>query len=30
VEHIDEATTGKIYREIPGLLPRLNVYEERR
>ncbi|UCC59922.1 MAG: trimethylamine methyltransferase family protein, partial [Dehalococcoidia bacterium] len=30
VEHIDEATTGKIFDEIPGLLPRLNVYEERR
>ncbi len=26
VEHIDEATTTKIFREIPGLLPRLNVY----
>jgi trimethylamine--corrinoid protein Co-methyltransferase len=29
VEHIDEPTTKKIFREIPGLLPRLNVYEER-
>jgi trimethylamine--corrinoid protein Co-methyltransferase len=28
VEHIDPATTSKIFREIPGLLPRLNVYEE--
>jgi len=28
VEHIDPATTAKIFREIPGLLPRLNVYEE--
>ncbi|HEY48639.1 MAG TPA: hypothetical protein G4O13_01175 [Dehalococcoidia bacterium] len=30
VEHIDKATTAKIFQEIPGLLPRLNVYEERR
>ena len=30
VEHIDPATTSKIFREIPGLLPRLNVYEERK
>ncbi len=30
VEHIDPATTSKIFREIPGLLPRLNVYEEGR
>ena len=29
VEHIDEATTKRIFNEIPGLLPRLNVYEER-
>jgi len=29
VEHIDPATTSKIFQEIPGLLPRLNVYEER-
>ena len=29
VEHIDEATTRKIFEEIPGLLTRLNVYEER-
>ena len=28
VEHIDEATTAKIFKEIPGLLPRLNVYTE--
>ena len=26
VEHIDEVTASKIFREIPGLLPRLNVY----
>ena len=30
VEHIDPATTSKIFQEIPGILPRLNVYEERR
>jgi trimethylamine--corrinoid protein Co-methyltransferase len=30
VEHIDPATTAKIFQEIPGLLPRLNVYEEGR
>ena len=30
VEHIDSVTTSKIFQEIPGLLPRLNVYEERR
>ncbi|MFC1992839.1 trimethylamine methyltransferase family protein [Chloroflexota bacterium] len=28
VEHIDPATTSKIFQQIPGLLPRLNVYEE--
>ncbi len=28
VQHIDEATTKKIFDEIPGLLPRLNVYGE--
>jgi len=28
VEHIDEATTATIFKEIPGLLPRLNVYKE--
>lgn len=27
VEHIDEATTARIFEEIPGLLPRLNVYK---
>ncbi len=26
VEHIDRETTQKLYKEIPGLLPRLNVY----
>ncbi|MCJ7523102.1 MAG: trimethylamine methyltransferase family protein [Dehalococcoidia bacterium] len=30
VEHIDRATTSKLFNEIPGLLPRLNVYEEGR
>ncbi len=30
VEHIDPATTSRIFQEIPGLLPRLNVYEEGR
>ncbi len=30
VKHIDSATTSRIFREIPGILPRLNVYEERR
>jgi len=30
VEHIDQATTSRIFHEIPGLLPRLNVYEEGR
>ncbi len=28
VEHIDAATTARIFKEIPGLLPRLNVYEK--
>jgi len=28
VEHINQATTAQIFREIPGLLSRLNVYEE--
>jgi trimethylamine--corrinoid protein Co-methyltransferase len=28
VEHIDRATTDRIFAEIPGLLPRLNVYKE--
>ncbi len=27
VEHIDPATTSKIFREIPGMLSRLNVYQ---
>jgi hypothetical protein len=27
VEHIDPVTTARIFQEIPGLLPRLNVYE---
>ena len=27
VEHIDEATTAKIFEQIPGILPRLNVYQ---
>ena len=26
VEHINEETTAQIFREIPGLLPRLNLY----
>ncbi len=30
VEHIDPATTSKIFQEIPGLLSRLNVYKEGR
>jgi trimethylamine--corrinoid protein Co-methyltransferase len=30
VEHIDQATTVKIFQEVPGILPRLNVYEEGR
>jgi trimethylamine--corrinoid protein Co-methyltransferase len=30
VEHIDEATTATIFKEVPGLLPRLNVYKEGR
>ena len=29
VEHIDSATTSRVFQEIPGILPRLNVYEER-
>jgi len=29
VEHIDEATTSRIFQEIPGILPRLNIYEKR-
>ncbi|NQT73304.1 MAG: trimethylamine methyltransferase family protein [Chloroflexi bacterium] len=27
VDHIDEATTSTIFKEIPGLLPRLNIYQ---
>jgi trimethylamine--corrinoid protein Co-methyltransferase len=27
VQHIDQETTTRIFQEIPGLLPRLNVYE---
>ncbi|MFC1995295.1 trimethylamine methyltransferase family protein [Chloroflexota bacterium] len=27
VQHIDPDTTSKIFQEIPGLLPRLNIYE---
>jgi len=30
VEHIDPNTTARIFQEIPGLLPRLNVYEGER
>ncbi len=30
VQHIDPGTTEEVFREIPGLLPRLNVYGERR
>jgi len=30
VEHIDKDTTSRIFQEIPGLLPRLNVYQEGR
>ena len=29
VNHIDEETTAQVFREIPGLLPRLNRYTER-
>ena len=29
VEHIDPETTTRVFQEIPGLLPRLNIYEER-
>jgi trimethylamine--corrinoid protein Co-methyltransferase len=29
VEHIDSATTSRVFQEIPGILPRLNVYEGR-
>jgi trimethylamine--corrinoid protein Co-methyltransferase len=27
VEHIDEATTKRIFDEVPGILPRLNIYK---
>jgi trimethylamine:corrinoid methyltransferase-like protein len=27
VQHIDEATTARIFREVPGILPRLNIYQ---
>jgi len=27
VQHIDEETTARIFAEVPGILPRLNVYE---
>ena len=27
VEHIDAATTSRVFQEIPGILPRLNVYK---
>ena len=27
VEHIDADTTARIFNEVPGLLPRLNVYK---
>ncbi len=30
VEHIDPDTTARIFQDIPGLLPRLNVYQEGR
>jgi trimethylamine:corrinoid methyltransferase-like protein len=30
VDHIDQAVVERIFREIPGLLPRLNVYAERK
>ena len=30
VEHIDSATTSRVFQEIPGILPRLNVYEQGR
>jgi len=28
VEHIDRETTATIFRDIPGILPRLNIYEQ--
>lgn len=27
VQHIDEETTARIFAEVPGILPRLNIYE---
>ncbi len=30
VEHIDPTTTGRVFQEIPGILPRLNIYEGRK
>jgi len=27
VEHIGPATTTRIFQEIPGILPRLNIYQ---
>jgi trimethylamine--corrinoid protein Co-methyltransferase len=29
VEHIDRETTARIFEEIPGILPRLNIHESR-
>jgi len=29
VDHIDPATTRRVFQEIPGILPRLNIYEGR-
>jgi trimethylamine--corrinoid protein Co-methyltransferase len=29
VEHIDRETTARIFEEVPGILPRLNIYESR-
>ena len=29
VDHIDPATSSQVFQEIPDILPRLNVYEER-
>jgi len=29
VQHIDEKTTARIFEEVPGILPRLNVHERR-
>ncbi len=30
VEYIDPDTTARIFKEVPGILPRLNVYQERK